>query len=112
PTPTPSAPAGPQCPVPGCGARIAVQPDGSAACVYCGCPVAITVEGRALALDRLLYGTCTCCVPRRPLIRQGEALACPARPDRHYGLPVGLGDGRNDPEATPVPPAPPATVTP
>jgi hypothetical protein len=97
---------------------VAARADGSTACVYCGCVVALTLDGRALALDRLLYGACTCCVPRHPLIRQGDVLICPAHPERRYGVPLGLGDGRNDgdtpaapnpnrPSPTPVPePAP------
>ncbi|HMA34292.1 MAG TPA: hypothetical protein VKY74_07390, partial [Chloroflexia bacterium] len=90
--PTPSAPpptpSPPRCPLPGCGARVEVRADGEAACVYCGCRVVITVDGRALAWDGLLYGACTCCVPRRPLIRQGEALICLAQPARRYDVPV------------------------
>jgi hypothetical protein len=93
----------PQCP--DCGARVAERADGTTACVYCGCAVALTLDGRALALDRLLYGACTCCVPRHPLIRQGDVLICPAHPERRYGVPLGLGDGRNDGD-TPAAPNP------
>jgi hypothetical protein len=102
---------------PDCGARVADRADGSSACVYCGCGVAITPDGRALALDRLLYGACTCCVPRHPLIRQGDALVCPAQPGHRYGVPLGLGDGRHDgdqpnPAPRPQPPTPVAEPTP
>ncbi len=100
----------PHCP--DCGARVAGRADGSTACAYCGTVVAITLDGRALALDRLLYGACTCCVPRHPLIRQGDALICPAQPGRHYGVPLGLGDGRNDGNTPPSPTPNPQPSTP
>jgi hypothetical protein len=91
---------------------VAERPDGGTACVYCGCGVAITPDGRALALDRLLYGACACCVPCRPLIRQGAALVCPARPERRYGLPMALGEGCSDPTLAPTPNRQPPTPVP
>ncbi|HET9224878.1 MAG TPA: hypothetical protein VFO07_20360 [Roseiflexaceae bacterium] len=40
--------------------------------------------GASILVDTLPHGICSCCAPPMPLIAEGDALACLARPDQRY----------------------------
>lgn len=85
-----------RCPQPNCGAALRLNATGDLQCGYCGALTALGADNTPLALDTLLYGACSCCSPKRPLLRDGDALICLGRPaGLRYPLPNTQGPRAN-----------------